>query len=118
MQVLPEQQPPSQLAELQPLQAPLQVWSPTHVAQVAPLAPQSVVAVPTSQVLPSQQPVLQEVESQTQCPAWHPSPDAHIAPPPQLQTPASEQPSDLPSHTWQLDPPRPQPAVEGVTHCP
>ena len=99
MQVLPWQQPPSQLDALQPLQVPLQVWSPTQVAQVMPLAPQAVVAVPTWQVLLWQQPVWQEVESQTHCALWHSSPAVHIAPPPQLQTPASEQLSDLASQT-------------------
>jgi hypothetical protein len=42
---------------------------PTQVAQVLPLVPQAVVAVPTSQVLPWQHPVVHEVESQTHCPA-------------------------------------------------
>ena len=69
LHVVPEQQPLGQVAPLQPLQAPpVQTCAPGQGWQRAPPLPQAATELPVRQLLPEQQPVGQEVESQTHAP--------------------------------------------------
>jgi hypothetical protein len=109
---------------------PLQVHSPVvqpldktelQVAQVAPLAPQSLVVVPPLQVEPAQQPFGQDVLSQVQTPPpLHASPAPQGSPEPQAQVRLLEQALEV--VVWQsvqAAPPVPH-AVTAVPvwHCP
>ncbi len=105
-QVFPEQQPPGQLAGVQPLQTPpLEQVPPRQTWHAEPPVPQAA-AVGVVQVLPEQQPLGHDVPSQVQLQTpfdtTHSWPAPHAAPPPHVQAPA----------LLQAFPVRPQPVHE------
>ena len=69
----------------------------SHALQAPPFAPQ-VENDRGSHVVPEQQPSAQEVGVQTHAPLLQTCPAAHLTLPPQVHSPATEQPSALASH--------------------
>jgi hypothetical protein len=75
----------------------------SHATHVAPAAPQ-VPSARVLQVVPSQQPSGQDVESQTHWPARQRWPVVHTAPPPHVQAPAVHPSAAVPSHALHAAP--------------
>lgn len=97
MHAEPEQQPVGQLAAPQLEHEPAaQVLPPVHAVHVEPAEPHDTVVVPARHVVPSQHPA-HEVPSQTHAPPAQCWPTVHAAPPPHVQVPVAEQPSERPS---------------------
>jgi hypothetical protein len=138
--VFPEQQPPGQLAGVQPLQTPpCEQVPPRHIWQAEPPVPQADGAVPTRHAFPEQQPLGHDVPSQVQlhtpftlthsCPLPQAGAPPHVQAPALLQAfPVLPQPVQDPpivphaavvccSHTFPLQQPFGQDAAL-QTHCP
>jgi hypothetical protein len=115
LQVAPEQQPAGQLVALQPLQRPpVQVCPDGQDWQAPPPPPQDAAVLPAMQAPCAQQPVGQEVPSQTQVLATQRCPGAQAAPSPHRQAPNAEQLSERASHATQVEPATPQAATDRV----
>ena len=136
-QVTPEQQPAGQDVASQTHAPRLQRWPGSHAGppphvhaplrseHPSPYVPQLEHDPPSlphwtelgvSHVLPEQQPLGQELASQTQLPASHSCPDPHAAPLPHVQAPAGEQPSAFAPHALHAPPFAPHAIAEGLTH--
>ena len=87
LHVSPEQQPVEHI-DVHPLHAPLlHVSVPAQPWQAEPPLPQAVPTLPGSQTFPVQQPVGQDVPSQTQVPPRHRWPVVHATPLPHEHAP-------------------------------
>lgn len=121
LQVLPAQQPPTQVAA-QPAQTPLRHASPAaHGVQAPPALPHAAVVVPSTQLLlPSQQLVpVHDVASHTQVPPRQRWPAAHLVLPPQVQVPPVQPSATMPQLivAEHEPPPVPQCVLSMATHA-
>jgi hypothetical protein len=102
---------------LQPLHAPfVQLWPAGQGWQSPPPAPHDGAVSPGRHTPFAQQPLGQEVPSQTQVLPMHRCPSAHATSLPQRHAPADEQLSARASQATQVEPPSPQVARERVSH--
>ncbi len=115
-QVVPEQQPPGQFVVLQLLQTPPAQIRPAQSWHAAPPAPHALLAVPVRHVVPEQQPLAQDVLSQTQAPLTQRWPAPHGAPVPHWQVPAVEHRSEAAPQLTQALPETPQLPTAAVLH--
>lgn len=105
----PEQQPPGQVAGLQPVHAPPAQALVPQDWQARPPLPQAVLESPGRHTPFAQQPVGHETPLHTQAPSTHADPVGQAGPVPHVQAPAAEQPSAVKaSHATQTAPPVPQ----------
>ena len=113
VQVTPEQHPAGHVAELQPEHEPPEhVWPLGQVWHVWPPAPHMAGWSPAWQVVPLQQPLGQDVPSQTQVPPEQRWPAAQTAPAPQAQAPPTQLSAVKALQLVQAPPPEPQLPVE------
>ena len=104
---------------LQLLHTPLLQPPPAQVWQASPPAPQAASVSPAWHRPPAQQPWGQLMPSQTQAPPRQRCPLAQVAPVPQAQLPAAEQPSALAgSQLTQAAPDLPQASRARALHAP
>lgn len=116
----PEQQPLGQVVLLQPLQRPpsVQVSPPGHISHALPPLPHDAGDSPGRHTPAAQQPVGQDVPSQTQVLPMQRWPRAHVAPVPHRQAPAAEQLSARLSQLTQVDPASPHVCTVRGLHFP
>lgn len=111
LQVMPEQQPPGQLAA-QPLQTPAVQVSPLpHGVQAAPPEPHCAGVVAVTQTFPAQQPI-HDRPSHLQLPRSHRCPAGQAKPMPHMQPPAPQVSAVKRLHGWHAAPPVPQLVIE------
>jgi hypothetical protein len=118
LQVLPVQQPPSQLAAQSGQTPPAHPGVGEQAVHEAPAVPHCESVLPGRQLVPSQQPLGQVVESQRQAPLTQVWPVWHSAPAPQRHTPSSQRSEATVSQAEQLPPPVPQRLMPFTTHTP
>ncbi len=107
--VLPLQQPPEQLPELQPWQLPIvHAWFIAHAAHVPPPVPHADATLPGRHVLPWQQPDAQLVESHTHAPPTQRCPAPHGALAPHWHAPFAQRSAVVGLHVVHAAPPMPQ----------
>jgi hypothetical protein len=115
LQVRPEQHPVVHVAAQLEQTPAVQVPAP-QLSQAPPPAPHAVGTVPSSQVVPLQQPA-HDRPSHTHVPPAHRWPIAHSAPGPQRHIPEEHESARLGSHAVQVPPGEPQLAKEIVAQA-